>query len=236
MKKFVGTMRIVISLAFFLSFVTSFINLRPVSAQSTTCIPTDWIILLDQSEDMLQQDPKALRVEVTRWLLQVLGSDRLYRCAEQINYSHRMAVVSFGGPSSERQVYVRRDLDLVPINPSYANLDNWYVQRAQWLEQIKTANWGQRDLGAALAEAKKLLSNGSSGRRQIVVLFTGGAGTSRLSETAEAPAQRVAKLHQDLAVFNPTFQSDIGPYLYVFAFQTHSTILMKRPRLFGMRL
>ncbi len=74
--------------------------------QKASCIPVDLIFLVDQSYDMADFDPKNMREQSIKWIINYLGYDRLFECPDIVN---RVGFIGIG--ELENQV------DLTPIRP-----------------------------------------------------------------------------------------------------------------------
>lgn len=144
--------------------------------QSDTCIPVDLVFVIDQSKDMLKDDPHGMRVETIKWLFNFLGFDRLLACPDSI---HRVALISFNNQSSVQ-------LELTSIKPEPTSVASWtdwesqYSQLIAPVQEINTQVRNSESLQGALKLAANMLSDapdiGIGQRKKAIILIIGGDG------------------------------------------------------------
>lgn len=179
-------------------------NFKSAQAQDGTnstpgddCKPLDLIIAVDQSMQMNNRDPEALRLEAVKFIMQTIAQNRGVYC----DVDDRISVISFNGS-------VNLDFGFLPLNADTANL-------------LIPANdfTGDRDVFGAIDLMMDQFDkrNDQEGRKAIGIIISNKMGSPCLTDF---PCTSSLDTANQLATYknyldDSTYDSNAGPFYYV---------------------
>jgi len=167
------------------------------STLGDVCEPLDLILAIDQSLQMNNRDPEALRLEAVKFIIQTIAQNRGVYC----DIDDRISVISFNGS-------VNLDFGFLPLNADTANL------------LIPTNDLtGDRDVFGAIDLMMDQFDkrNDQEGRKAIGIIISNKMGSPCLPDF---PCTSSLDTANQLATYKNYFNdsmydSNVGPFYYV---------------------
>lgn len=189
-------------------------QITPIAGGSS-CNALDVVFVIDQTYFADKEDPHRFRYEAVKWMMNIMGMDRLLSCPDTI---HRLAVLDMDN---------HVQYDLTPLKPDYLSsprqYDAWVTGQ---FEGFEPSDAKPRYFVDSLISASKILRDApplSGARKQAIIVLAGDQGIPcgvnegcLLSELQSATYETIIDgLSENLP------ESPNGPFVYMLAFEDY---------------